>query len=193
VHIAVDLDDVTVDFMNNVLDCFEREFGERPAFDGNTWGDSATALYKHPLFIAAGYKSWWDWLRERDWLWGIAPAVPGAIGGIKTLRAAGHYVEAVTSKPEWAEPQVYRWLGKWRPAFQRVTIVTTGQKKTDYTDADLIIDDKLETCAEFLADNRLAIWFHRPGYTSALAHDLPGGLCVATTWSDVVQIVKELA
>lgn len=189
-HVAVDLDDVTVDFMKNVFDCFEREFGVRPEWNGAPWGREAVALYKHPLLLAAGYKDWWGWLRARDWLWGIAPAVPGAIGGISTLRARGHYVEAVTSKPEWAEPQVWRWLGKWRPPFEAVTITKHGQSKADATRADIIIDDKLETCIDFTTDGREAVWFNRA--TDAGLPPSTVGLHMARSWAEVLDM-KELA
>ena len=131
--------------MPSVMETFQREYGARPEYDGQPWGAQATAFYKHPLLLESGYASWWDWLRDRDWLWSTFPAVEGAIGGIKRLRAAGHYVECVTSKPEWAEFNVWKWLGKWRPAFNQVTIVNTGQSKLDFTDADVIVDDKLDT------------------------------------------------
>ena len=118
-HLAVDLDDVVLDFANGVLNAFETEFGETHPYDGDPWGPSMVAFTKHPTLLAAGYKSWWDWLRARDWLWSNFPAVPGAIGGLQTLRHQGHYLECVTSKPEWAEPQVWKWLGKWRAPFNR--------------------------------------------------------------------------
>lgn len=189
-HFAIDMDDVTVNFFPNVLDCFEREFGERPVYDGTPWGEDAIAFTKHPKLLAAGYTSWWDWLRERDWLWGIAPAVPGAIGGITTLRSRGHYVEALTSKPRWAEPQVWRWLGKWRPPFQRVTIIDAaqGQKKTAASTADVMVDDKLATCVEFVKDGRLAIWFNLGPHGLTVRE----GLYEANSWDDVLRIAEEI-
>ena len=160
-HIGVDLDDVTLDFMPGVMASFEREFGMKPAFDGDAWGPSAVAFTKHPRFQEAGYDSWWDWLRDREWLWATFGTVPGAIGGIKTLRAAGHYVECVTSKPAWAEHNVWRWMGRWRPPFQRVTVVETGKRKIDFTDATVMVDDKRQTVDEFRAAGRTGILFDR--------------------------------
>jgi deoxypyrimidine-specific 5' nucleotidase type C protein (NT5C) len=183
-HIAVDLDDVVLDFMPSVMETFYREYGERPEFDGS-WGARTTEFYKHPLLLASGYKSWWDWLRDRDWLWSTFGAVPGAIGGIKQLRAAGHYVECVTSKPEWAEYNVWKWLGKWRPAFHRVTVVTNGQCKADFTAADVIVDDKMENCQAFMERGRQAIYF------STGPHDNYTGQ-IAWNWGHVIDHIEEI-
>lgn len=191
-RIAVDMDDVMLDFMNNVMTCFYREYGISVKWDGDPWGPDAVAFTKHSAFKTSGYKDWWGWLRDRDWLWGIAPAIPGAIGGVKQLRAAGHYLELVTSKPEWAEPQVWRWLGKWRPAFERVTITKPGTPKVTATNADLIIDDKLETCSGFIEAGRYAIHFDRTMYASTTDGER---FFVAKDWQDVldsVNIIEEV-
>jgi len=178
---------VVLDFFPSVLESFYREYGERVKFDGAPWGQDATAFYKHPLLLESGYSSWWGWLRDRDWLWSTFPAVPGAIGGIKRLRAAGHYVECVTSKPDWAEYNVWKWLGKWRPAFNRVTIVTNGQRKMDFTSASIIVDDKRKTCLEFVDAERKAVLFDRSNKqgTGVL------GLYLANNWEDVINCIEQ--
>ena len=191
-HIATDLDDVVLDFAPSVLEAFRKEYGVTIPFDGDAWGADMIAFGHHPLLLESGYKSWWDWLRDREWLWATFPAVPGAIGGIKRLRAAGHYVECVTSKPDWAEHNVWKWLGRWRPAFQRVTVVSPGQRKVDLTEADVIVDDKLGTCDEFLRAGRQAIWFNRTRTSYPRDAVLPGGLRVAWHWEHVVDHVQEI-
>jgi len=140
-------------------------------------------------FLAAGYRSWWDWLKERDWLWATFPAIPGAIGGVKTLRAQGHYVEMVTSKPVWAEPQVWRWLGKWRPPFNAVTIVSSTQKqsKVDYTKADIIIDDKRQTCEDFVKAGRRAIHYDHVGDSYWMPN-----LYTVSNWADAVSTIRAI-
>jgi len=188
-HIAVDLDDVVLDFMPSVMKAFELEYDVKPEYDGTTWGRNAVVFGNHPMFKESGYQSWWGWLRDRAWLWATFPAIPGAIGGIKRLRAAGHYVECVTSKPEWAEYNVWKWLGRWRPAFNRVTIVSNGQAKIDYTDADVIVDDKLETCQSFVAMGRTAIWFNRgPKDTPSVGVDR-----MAWDWEGVIEHIREVS
>jgi len=193
-HVAVDLDDVTVDFVGGMDICHQKEFGVPiPMGDGGTWGpDMVVFMSKGSEEIrAAGFKGTWDWLRQREWLWATFPAIDGAIGGISTLRARGLYVEAVTSKPDWAAHNVWKWLGKWRVPFHRVTIINAkgGQRKVDFTDADLIIDDKLATCIEFVEAGRNAIWFDRYDVPDAKA---PNGVWIASDWREVMQCVNHI-
>lgn len=191
-HLAIDLDDVVVNFMPGVMASFELEFGEHPEYDGRPWGTDAENFAKHERFLAAGYSSWWEWLHDREWLWANFGAVPGAIGGIQTLRAQGHYLEAVTSKPSWAEHNVWKWLGKWRPAFNRVTIVNKTTRKVDVTAADVMVDDKLHNVQEFLDAGRQGILFDR----SRLAYRADGTALtgrVAWHWDHVLEHIGEIA
>lgn len=152
-HIAVDLDDVVLDFMGGLQEAIKTEYGiSVPNF---TKWEIADVL--DPILG----KRWWDWMRERDWLWSQFPALEGSIGGLVLLRGRGHYLEIVTSKPEWAEYAVWKWLGKWRPPVHRVTIVDLETPKIDVTDADVLIDDKVENVNQFDKDGRLGILFSR--------------------------------
>lgn len=188
-RLAIDLDDVVLDFAGGVMEAFRREFGEDYPYDGDPWGPQMVAFTKHPKLIAAGYDSWWDWLSDgRDRLWSHFPAIPGSIGGLTTLRHRGHYLECVTTKPEWAEAQVWKWLGKWRPPFHRVTIVSMGQLKSDYTKADCIIDDKLATCQEFADIGREAIRFQRKRDDA----DPHRTIITARDWSQVITAVSRM-
>ncbi len=180
-HVAIDLDDVVLDFYGGLRAVLKKEYGVelRP--------DQMAAWDLHGVIDPIVGRSWWQWLRERDWLWSHLPAVDGAIGGIERLRAAGLYVELVTSKPEWAEYAVWRWLGKWRPRFHRVTIVPTSERKVDHTDAELLVDDRPENCLEFVDDGRVAILFDRP-HNQDFA--LVPGMGRARTWEQVVELVR---
>lgn len=189
-NVAVDLDDVVLEFFSGVIDAFYREFGEVVPWDGDPWGKDAVAFTTHPLLLRAGYKSWWDWLRARDWVWATFAAVPGAIGGIQTLREQGHYIECVTSKPDWAEHVVWKWLGRWRPPFNRVTITDSskGQLKSDFTKADIIVDDRASTCEEFVELGREAILFQR----GPVVPTTDSRIIVAHDWSQVVTAVRRV-
>lgn len=191
-HVAVDLDDVTVDFLGSLLKMFELEYGVTPEYDGAPWGGKAAAFARHPLFHESGYEDWWDWLRDREWLWALFPAVPGAIGGIKRLRADGNYIEAVTTKPEWAEHDVWKWLGKWRPPFNAATIVPPGVRKLDRTQADVIVDDKLGTCEEFAQAGRFGVWLDRRTITVPHWRRPRRRLLRAENWEEVVRFVRAI-
>lgn len=186
-HIAIDMDDVLVDFVSGLVAAVQTEYDitiTREQLEECGWD-------LHPLLDPIIGRSWWAWLRDRDWLWANFPAVNGAIGGIDTLRRRGHYLELVTSKPEWAEAAVWKWLGKWRPAFHQVTIVGPEDRKIDFTTATLLIDDKPKNCDDFIQAGRNAILFdvpHNCGYNT-----LPGPHPIrAVGWSDVLRIIGEL-
>lgn len=182
-HIAVDMDDVLVDFVGGLVTAIATEYEvqiTREQLEECGWD-------LHPLLDPIVGRSWWSWLRDREWLWAGFPAVPGAIGGIDTLRRQGHYLELVTSKPEWAEHNVWKWLGKWRPPFNQVTVVSPKQNKVDHTPADILIDDKPDNCASFLAENRGAILFSAPHNK----HYKPAApiLKRAADWSEVLNLL----
>ncbi len=182
-HIAVDLDDVILDFAGGIQRAIQTEYDTYVELD-----DWAVAKKLDPII---GY-SWWKWLRQRDWLWPNFPAIPGAIGGLSTLRDDGHYLEIVTSKPEWAEYAVWKWLGKWRPPVQRVTIVDTnsGVFKSEVTDAELLIDDRNKNCQEFIDAGRKAVLFMGQAHYKKTHHQWKGPS--VKTWAETVDYVREL-
>src|SRR6266498_3916166 len=139
-RVAVDLDDVVLDFRKGICDSFNTEFGgsAKPE-DFTAWDVPIMAPYTG-TFRAAGYEDGWAWLRDRDWVWPQWPPVPGAIGGLLRLHTQGYDVEILTSKPAWARHCVSKWLGKWRPYYDRVTIVSPKQRKVDRSDADVLVD-----------------------------------------------------
>lgn len=184
-HVAVDLDDVVLDFMGGVQRAVQKEYGVQvPAFD--KWEISETL---DPIIG----KSWWLWMRERDWLWPNFEAMDGSIGALAQLRSDGHYVEIVTSKPQWAEFAVWKWLGKWRPPVQRVTIVDTEDEtitKLDVTDADVLIDDHIVNLIPFDKDGRLGLLFDRP---HNLGVNVTGGIIRVHGWPSVIDTVRQEA
>jgi hypothetical protein len=158
-HVALDMDDVVVEFEQGVVDSVRLEFGvELPL--PKVWDDPKT--FKG--FEGFGKGGFWGWMRERDWVWATFQPVQGAIGGIRRLRQAGHVIELVTSKPEWAEPQVWRWLGKWRPPVNRVTLIQTEKmtKAKACPEAAVLVDDKVANCVDFVESDRFAVLFDRP-------------------------------
>lgn len=180
-HYAVDMDDVVVDFVGGLIAAVKTEHGVTIT----TEELEKTGWDLHPLLDPIIGYSWWTWLKRREWLWAGFPAVEGAIGSIERLRQQGHYLELVTSKPAWAEHNVWKWLGKWRPAFQRVTIVDADTCKADATSADLLIDDKPDNCQPFLDQGRRAILFARPHN-----HSVRDDFLTAHSWADVLFLLE---
>jgi 5'(3')-deoxyribonucleotidase len=180
-HIAVDMDDVVLDFVGGVVRAVNTEYGTNLTVRDVTNWELAEVL--DPIIG----RSWWAWLRDREWLWANFDAVPGAIGGVDTLRRRGHYMELVTSKPEWAEHNVWKWIGKWRPAFNRVTIVGSKDRKVDFTDAELLVDDKPSNCIEFITAGRQAILMNMPHNAGFL------GLPRVHSWPSLIRVIDQVA
>lgn len=183
-HVALDLDDVILDFVGGLLACAKKEHDVDIPEEAIRQWDLRPVL--NPII---GY-DWWDWLRERERLWPNFPAVNGAIGGIERLHRAGHYLEIVTSKPDWAAHNVWIWLGKWQPSVDRVTIVGPNDRKRDFTDAQFLVDDKLENLRGF----KFPILFTRPHNSNIDISIHPGWplLWRANNWHDVVEIINGL-
>jgi 5'(3')-deoxyribonucleotidase len=184
-HIAIDMDDVLVDFVGGLCKAIQTERGITITAEDITQWDL------HPILDPIIGYNWWTWLRKREWLWANFDAVPGAIGGIDSLRQQGHYVELLTSKPEWAEHNVWKWLGKWRPALHRVTIIGPEQHKVNFTDAMILIDDKIDNCISFAFQGRDAILFTRP-HNQAYKPAPSSYIYRANGWNEVLERVKEL-
>lgn len=182
-HIAVDLDDVVLDFVGGLRTALYMEYGV------DLSEDDITDFNLKPFLDPIIGRSWWSWMRDRSWIWSHFPAVPGAIGTLDRLRREGYYLELVTSKPEWAEHNVYRWLGKWRPPFQRVTIVGPADNKADKTDARLIVDDKFENVRDFVAAGRSGLLFSRPHNRNVEVGD---GIVRVNNWHEVYEAIKEV-
>lgn len=182
-HIAVDLDDVVLDFVGGLRAALKVEYGVDLDEEATTDWDL------HPLLDPIIGRSWWSWMKERSWIWAHFPAIDGAIGTVDRLRRDGHYLELVTSKPAWAEHNVYRWLGKWRPPFQRVTIVSQEDVKADFTEADILVDDKFENVRDFANSGRLALLFDRPHNRGVIP---PAGVERVHGWREVYEAVTRV-
>jgi len=162
------MDDVVVDFVGGIINAANIEHDAKIRREDIREWDLSKVL--NPIIGGP----WWEWMKREEWLWANFGVIPGAIGGIARLRKQGHYIELVTSKPEWAEHNVWKWLGKWRPAIQAVTIVTPKANKAHATEAEWLIDDKPENCIDFLHDGRSAMLFSQPHNAHVTIHKTLG-------------------
>ena len=182
-HIAVALDDVVLDFVSGLRTALYMEYGVEMS------EDDITDFNLRPFLDPIIGRSWCSWMKDRSWIWSHFPAVPGAIGTLDRLRREGYYLELVTSKPEWAEHNVWRWLGKWRAPFHRVTIVGPKDSKADFTNASLLIDDKFENVADFEKAGRSALLFSRPHNRNV---KVGGSVVRVNNWHEVYEQIKRV-
>jgi 5'(3')-deoxyribonucleotidase len=182
-HVALDLDDVVLDFVGGVCETVTRDFKVKVTREDITnwnFGQFIDDIIGRP---------WFEWLEDHAWLWGQKfKPVEGALGGIEKLRRAGHYVEIVTAKPEWAEDATWDWLAKYKPRVHRLTIVPlNGGKKTELTDADVLVDDKWENCLEWVKDGRPSLLFSQP-HNASYGDATPDGMTRVKDWLSVLDV-----
>lgn len=154
-HVALDWDDVIIDFIGGVCTGVSKESGymlEEKDITSWTFADFLDPILGRP---------WWEWMRDRVHIWGHAEPIPGAILGIEKMRRMGIYTEIVTAKPEWATPQLWKWLGRYSVVVDQVTVVALNQTKSEVTDADILIDDRPSNCQEFVDAGGAAFLFSR--------------------------------
>ncbi len=186
-HIAIDLDEVVLDFVGGIVNSVNVEYGSSLTYDDIVGWDLAPVL--DPILE----ESWWGWMKKRDWLWGnVFEAVHGAIGGLYKLHRAGHYIEIVTAKPDWARHSVSQWIGKWRPYYDSLTIIGMDQSKSDVTDAILLIDDRDKNLTQWVESDpdRVALRFVRSWNSSMPPHDR---IYTTDGWLEVVDTVTRVA
>jgi len=183
-HLAFDFDDVIADFGGRVIETVNMEYGV------NLKIEDVTSWDLNQLLDPIMGEDWWQWWEERDWLWAKASAIPGALGGLRQLHQKGHWIEIVTAKPNWARAGLWEWLGKWKPLVDQVTIgpARPPMNKAEYTDADLLVDDKPQNCEEFMRSGGTAILFNRPHNKSFYSHQIYR----ANDWKTVIDIITRL-
>lgn len=158
-RVAVDLDDVVLDFFPTVIAGINDAFGTDISVEScKDWDDNPV---KHLDCFGAG-RSWWDWLKENSYLWAACPPVKGAADGVNVLQMAGFKVECLTSKPVWARWVVWTWLHTQPFSFDSVTIVPTGESKVDWSGADVLVDDAVHNIEAWEKAGRFAVVFDRP-------------------------------
>lgn len=193
-HIAVDMDDVIVAFWPRVVQCYNTEYGADINPAKQSWDDNEIKNSPH-FGPGKAYGDWWSWWRDRHWLWATCKAIPGAIGGLSQLRAAGHFVELLTHKPDWARRETTAWLAKWHPSFDRLTFVPLDASKAEASTADVLVDDKPENIQQWIDSGRFAILFAQPwNYNTSFS--APDGSTLpqwADTWDDVLRLVEAYA
>lgn len=173
--VALDMDEVIVDFVGGLLGAINAECGSDLRYENVTRWDMS------PLLDPVLGRSWWGWLAERADIWsGFAP-VDGALEGIDALKAAGHTIEVVTAKPDWARHTVWGFLAAHRPRVDAVVIVD-GTPKHDASDAWLLIDDNADNCTGWAASGRPA-WIKTSPWN--INEALPDGVMRVTGWADI--------
>lgn len=183
--VAVDVDDVILDFGGRVIKTVNKEYGQSLQLE------DITSWNLNELLDPILGEDWWVWWEERSWLWADASAIDGAIGGLRTLHQRGHKIELLTAKPDWARAGLSQWLGKWQPYYDRITVgpARPAMNKAEWSSADILIDDKPSNCIEFVDAGRMAILFDRPHNQK---ESVPPPIPRAKNWGQVLTFMEQL-
>lgn len=182
--IALDMDEVIVNFVDGILDAINLEFGSDLKREQITEWDMGSVL--NPVI---GY-SWWKWLESHSWVWAQFKPTKGAIGAIdKLAQMEGVEIEIVTSKPEWAVWTVWKWLGKYRPNIHKVIVVKPHEKKCQVSDAEILVDDNWDNCYEWgLSDHARTALLWDAGWNQGDPDDyVPFNMLRVHGWDEVLK------
>lgn len=186
-HIAVDMDDVLVDFVPAVLHGINRDFGTKVSLgDVTSWDMDEGALAD----VNFGHgRGWMDWLKDNRDVWRYADLMPGAFSGLHRLRNAGHTLEILTCKPAWAEYIVWMFMVYYDIPPQKVTILPPDGHKERHSEADILIDDALHHVLPWSDTCRPAILFDRP-WNRHHKGGLPGRVVRANGWAGILETLN---
>jgi 5'(3')-deoxyribonucleotidase len=181
-RIAMDLDGVMADWTAGWVRAFNREFAastpgsEVAVADVTSWNGNLDLTHfetQHGFF---------EWLKTVPDFWANLPSYPGAVEAVKDLKLAGHMVDFVTHRPDWAHQATYRWLDV-RGLLAGSDLIFEADKGT--TGHDLYVDDAPHVLLK-LAEKRIpCIRFWRPWNEG-------GAGMLADGWDDVHRIVRNL-
>lgn len=160
-HVAFDADDVVVDYVSLVCDVLNRDYGVTPPV---TKDDIVSWEFGKFLDEHIGI-DWWTWWETKAHLWGSkAKPIEGALGALEKLTRDGHRLEIVTSKPPWARRYMWEWCFRYDPLVSAVIQVPLNGDKTQYTNAQYLVDDRPKNVEEWVASrkDRQALLYFAP-------------------------------
>ncbi len=133
----------------------------------------------------------WQWLWTEGVKLGLfryGHMVTGARIGLQHLRDAGHEIVVVTHRPEQATSDTLDWVGHY---FKDIPLaglhILSDEAPKSTVKADLLIDDKMESCLEWRGTTREpAILFDHPWNRGSEE----AGILRARDWKHVIEIVE---
>lgn len=145
----------------------------------------------------------WDWYEgygpdvkpvwQRLWdeevqkgFFSTVPEAPGAIDGLGQLRDRGHQLVFITARPLAAGEDTQTWLDE-RGFGGHHLIVCPKSKSKQFTDPDILLDDKGDTVYRQLSVGKSSVLFKRPWN-----RDWWSRVPSVSGWSEFVQLVDAI-
>lgn len=155
-RLGIDLDGVVADFPRRANEWLSKEMNCPPiAIDRWDW-------YKgYGGDVEETWERLWNEEVPNNSFFSTIYEVPGALDGLRDLRAAGHQLVFITARPAAAGPCTEQWLDARGLGGHHLILALTSKAK-QFTDTDTLLDDKGETVYRHLSHGKSAVLFKRP-------------------------------
>ncbi|GIU92557.1 MAG: hypothetical protein KatS3mg011_1463 [Acidimicrobiia bacterium] len=180
-RLGIDLDGVVADFNTGWISRYNQEYGADIPFDAVRSWDAIPSLthFRH-------MGEFWEWARDHGGhsLFRHLEPYPGALETLRRL-ARRHDLVIVTTKPDWAIPDTYSWIGQHEIPAREVHIT---EEKWEVP-CDVYLDDAPHVLEGLIAHRPRAVVCR---YVRPWNHPLPGAVDVES-WDDFENLVGQLA
>ncbi len=108
-RLGIDLDGVVADFDGEWIRRYNAEFGTALTLDAISHWDVYPEITRF-----ADMDGFWDWLRGSDGprIFRSLEPYDSAIAALRRLRANGHDIVVLTSRPDWAVSDTFAWIAE---------------------------------------------------------------------------------
>lgn len=133
-RLGIDLDGVVADFTKGWMGFYNREFGTDLAVEDSVAWNGLVELTHF-----ANMREFWKWSSDLDGksLFWHLETFPGAVEALQSLRADGHHIAIITTKPAFAVHDTFEWLARHRIPTTEVHILEEKWR----VDCDVYLDD----------------------------------------------------
>lgn len=180
-RLGIDLDGVVADFNTGWISLYNQEYGTDIPFDAVRSWDAIPSLthFRH-------MGEFWEWARDHGGhsLFRHLEPYPDAVETLQRL-ARRHHLVIVTTKPAWAIPDTYSWIGEHRIPAKEVHITDDKWEVS----CDVYLDDAPHVLEELVAHRPRAVVcrYVRPW------NDPVDGCLDVRSWAEFERLVAEIS
>jgi uncharacterized HAD superfamily protein len=168
------------------------------------WSDTANFLLKRQFGYDLVESTSWNYIKEsvapEHWKWLWADGVlkhglfrhgncyPGSFEAMGALKAMGHEIVILTSRPDDAIQDTLDWVAYHRIPTSEVHILGPGKKKSTVTPAcDICLDDNADNVRDLETTGAVSLLWDRPWNRDAI------DLARIFSWDEFLRVVEGAA